>query len=206
MGLNLQIKKLDNPKYWNEKYTSNNTGWDMKSSNPVFVELLNKGKFIKPCKLLITGSGKGYDAIEAAKLNYEVTAVDFSPEANKIAKVSAGNLADKIEFLEMDLFDLNKSHKNGFDAVYEYTTFCAINPVRRKEYVNILADVLKTGGTLIALLFPIDDRESGPPFNIDILESYKLFSEKFTLKFSTFNINSIKPRAGKEVLQIYIKK
>jgi len=206
MDLSLKINKLDNPKYWNEKYTSNNTGWDIKSSNPVFVDLLNKGKFIKPCKLLITGSGKGYDAIEAAKLNYKVTAVDFSPEANKIAKVSAGNLAEKIEFLEMDLFDLCKIHKNNFDAVFEYTTFCAINPSRRKEYVNILADSLKSGGKLIALLFPVDDREDGPPFNIDILEAYKLFSEKFTLEFSTFSINSIKPRAGKEVLQIYIKK
>ena len=197
---------LNNPNYWDEKYSNNNTGWDMKSSNPVFVNLINDTKFIQPCKLLITGSGKGYDAVEAAKANYNVTAVDFSSEATKIAKKLARENSVKINFLEKDIFDLSIDYNNYFDAVYEYTTFCAINPSRRKEYIAILSQIIKSGGKLIALLFPVDGRSGGPPFNIDILEFYKLASKEFILEFSSFNINSIKPRKGKEVLQIYTKR
>jgi len=206
LPIEIDNNKLNDSKYWDKKYTSNNTNWDMKSSTPVFKELLSKSEFISPCRLLITGSGKGYDAIETAKLNYDVTTVDFSSEANKIAKEIAGDLSNKINYLQTDIFDLNKTHKNYFDAIYEYTTFCAIDPKRRKEYVNVLSDVLKSGGKLVALLFPVDGRGGGPPFNIDIIEFYKLLSKKYILEFSTFKINSIKPRAGKEVLQIYKKR
>lgn len=197
---------VSSPNYWNDKYINNNTGWDIKSSNPVFVDLLTENKFIKPCNLLITGSGKGYDAIAAAKKNYEVTAVDFSVRATEIAKKMAEENSVKVNFLQKDIFNLSGEYKNCFDAVYEYVTFCAIDPKRRKEYADVISEVIKPGGKLIALLFPIDGRPGGPPFNIDILEFYKLFSKYFQMEFSTFNINSIKSRKGKEVLQIYKKK
>ena len=197
---------LNSPHYWDEKYNSNNTGWDIKSSNPVFVDLLKENKLIKPSKILITGSGKGYDAVAAAKENYDVTAVDFSKKANELA----GNLADensvKINFITEDIFDLMNNYKNYFDAVYEYTTFCAIKPARRKEYAKVMSEIIKPGGKLIALLFPVDGRPGGPPFNIDILEFYNFFSKYFIMEISTFKINSIKPRKGKEVLQVYRKK
>lgn len=75
---------LSRPNYWNDKYINNNTCWVMKSSNPVFVDLLAENKLIKSCKLLIPGSGKGYDAIAATEKNYEVTAVDLSEKVTEI--------------------------------------------------------------------------------------------------------------------------
>ncbi len=197
---------VSSPNYWNDKYITNNTGWDIKSSNPVFIDLLTENKFIKPCNLLITGSGKGYDAIAAAKKNYKVTAVDFSEKATEIAKKMAEENSVKVNFLQKDIFNLSSEYTNYFDAVYDYTIYCAINPGRRKEYANVISEIIKPGGKLIALLFPVDGQPGGPPFNIDILEFYKLFSKYFQMEFSTFNINSIKSRKGKEVLQIYKKK
>ena len=197
---------LNSPHYWDEKYNSNNTGWDIKSSNPVFVDLLKENKLIKPSKILITGSGKGYDAVAAAKENYDVTAVDFSKKANELASNLADENSVKINFITEDIFDLMNNYKNYFDAVYEYTTFCAIKPARRKEYAKVMSEIIKPGGKLIALLFPVDGRPGGPPFNIDILEFYNFFSKYFIMEISTFKINSIKPRKGKEVLQVYRKK
>ena len=69
-----------------------------------------------------------------------------------------------------------------------------------------MSEIIKPGGKLIALLFPVDGRPGGPPFNIDILEFYNFFSKYFIMEISTFKINSIKPRKGKEVLQVYRKK
>ncbi len=201
----MNSEKLNDPNYWDEKYNSNNTGWDMKSSNPVFVDLLKEKKIINPCKLLITGSGKGYDAIAAAEEDYEVTAVDFSTKAIEIARHLAEQNSVQINFLQKNLFDLPLEFINYFDAVFDYTTYCAIHPSRRQEYAEVMSKVIRPGGKLIALLFPVDGREGGPPFNIDILVFYKLFSKYFQMEFSTNKINSIKPRKGREVLQIYKK-
>ena len=95
--------------------------------------------------------------------------------------------------------------KENFDFIFEYVTYCAINPERRKEFAQKISSLLKTGGRLISILFPVDRREGGPPFSVDIKEFYKNFSEYLRLEYSSRQINSVKPRKGKEVLQIYFK-
>ena len=142
----------------------------------------------------------------AAEKGYDVYAVDFSTEAIKSAKKLAENKNVKVNFIQEDIFKLEEFYKNYFDYVYDYVTYCAIDPVRRKEYSRVLAKFLKAGGKLVALLFPVEKREGGPPFAINTDEFYNIFSQHFKLEFSSKVINSIIPRKGREVLQIYIKK
>jgi hypothetical protein len=77
---------LNTQSFWDEPYNNEEVGWDMKSPTPVIKSYLKEQKFPISIKILIMGSG--YDAIEAAKTGLEVTAVDFSPAAIKIAKKS----------------------------------------------------------------------------------------------------------------------
>jgi SAM-dependent methyltransferase len=200
------FSRVDNPAFWEEKYGNGLAGWDMKTPNPVFTRILQEGKFIKPCEILIPGCGKGYDAVEAAKAGYNVTAIDFAPSALSAARSLAEKEGVKLNFVEDDIFALNDNYLQKFDAVYEYTTFCAVNPPRREEYIEKLFSYLKTGGVLLALLFPVEKKEGGPPFGIDVNEFYRLASKYCDLLFSSRKINSIKPRRGREVLQVYIKK
>jgi 2-polyprenyl-3-methyl-5-hydroxy-6-metoxy-1,4-benzoquinol methylase len=72
---------VDKASYWEDKYNTNQTGWDTSSENPVFSEFLFNSEFVKPGKILIAGCGNGYDAVAAAKNGYNVTAVDFSSAA-----------------------------------------------------------------------------------------------------------------------------
>ena len=196
---------LDTPTYWDELYLNKATGWDLKKPNPVWEELLNKKEFIKPGKLLVTGCGYGHDAILAAKNGYEVTAIDFSKYAISCAKESAENNSAEVNFIADNLFTLGEEYFEKFDVVYEYTTYCAINPERRKEYLTKICSFIKPGGKLIAILFPIDGREGGPPFNIDISIFYEQAKNYIKLEFFTKQINSVKPRRGKEILQVYRK-
>lgn len=196
---------LDTAAFWDEKYINDEITWDLKGFNPVFEELIKGNEFVKPGKLLISGCGKGYDAVIAAKYGYEVTAVDFASHAIEFAKKNAAKESVDIEFLTEDIFQLDEDLAEQFDYIYEYVTFCAINPERRHEYIRKLSMMLKPTGKLIALLFPIDGRQGGPPFNIDITSFYREASKYFHLEFSSRKIRSIKPRAGKEILQIYIK-
>lgn len=196
----------DHPLFWDQMYKSDQAGWDLKSSSPVFEELLNSGQFTKPGKILIPGSGKGYDALLAAKKGFDVYALDFSTEAVNFAKEQAEKENVKINFLLEDIFKLDSSYDNYFDYVYDYVMFCAILPSRREEYASKVESLLKPGGHLVILLFPLEDRQGGPPFAVNVIEFYDLFSRHLQLKFSSRKINSIKPRKGREILQIYLKK
>ncbi len=197
---------IDKPAFWEDKYKNDQANWDMKSPNPVFIELLDNPDFLKEVKMFITGCGKGYDAVAAAKKGYDVTANDFSSAALDFAKALADENNVKINFLNEDIFNLGKEYDENFDLVYEYTTYCAINPGRRKEFAKKISSLLKKDGKLITVLFPVDDREGGPPFRIEPIEFYKNFSEYLSLELSTKQINSVKPRAGNEILQVYVKK
>ena len=53
-------------------------GWDLNGPTPTFKKIASK---LKPGKVIILGCGRGHDAITFAKLNFEVTAVDFAPSA-----------------------------------------------------------------------------------------------------------------------------
>lgn len=194
---------VDKPTFWDEKYKLSETGWDTKNANPVFAELLGNSSFLKPCKILIVGSGKGYDAVLAAQKGYSVTALDFSSLAIEYAEKLAEERRVNIKFLKEDIFALSDNYKSGFDVVYEYTTYCAINPSRREEFAQKISSLVKKGGRLITVLFPVDNREGGPPFRIDLQEFYENFSKYLKLEYSSCKINSIKPRKGKEVLQVY---
>ncbi len=196
----------DSASFWDEKYINNESHWDMSTHTPVFEEILDSGEFMKPGKILIAGCGKGYDAILAAKKGYDVYAVDFSVEAIKLAGELASKENVKVNFIHEDIFKLDSVYEGFFDYVYDYVTYCAVLPERRKKYAEITSRFLKQDGKLIALLFPVEDRGGGPPYAVDVKEFYELFSEHLLLKFSSKKINSIKPRRGREVLQIYIKK
>lgn len=195
----------DKASFWNEKYLNIDSNWDLNSPTDVFVDLIKNKKSFSPGKLLVVGCGKGYDAVAAAKEGFEVSAIDFSSYAINYAGELAQNNSVSLNLIEEDIFNLHEDFNGQFDIVYDYVMYCAINPSRRKEYARKISSLLKVNGKLLALLFPVENRSGGPPFGISALEFYKNFSEFLQLELATNSINSIKPRAGRELLHIYKK-
>ena len=191
--------------FWDSIYQNKKAGWDLKSPTPVFQRIIKEKKIINSCKLLILGSGYGYDAVEAAKAGFDVTAVDFSASAVSFAKRLAKKENVNVDFIQNDFFKFTEDYSSGFDAVYDYVTYCAINPARREEYAKLIKSLLKCGGVFIALWFPVEEREGGPPFGINLEETESIFTKFLKLKSSTIEKDTIKPRKGREVLQIYEK-
>jgi len=191
--------------FWDSIYQNKKAGWDLKSPTPVFQRIIKEKKIINSCKLLILGSGYGYDAVEAAKAGYEVTAMDFSASAVSFAKKLAKKENVNVEFIQNDFFKFEADNSSGFDAVYDYVTYCAINPARREEYAKLINTLLKCGGVFIALWFPVEERKGGPPFGINLEETESIFSRFLKLNSSRLEKDTIKPRKGREVLQIYEK-
>ncbi len=196
---------LSDPSYWDNRYTEKKDTWSLNKPNPVLVQALEEKLLQPPAKLLVAGSGKGEDAIFLAKCGFEVTAVDFSREAVDYLK----NLPvlSKLNFNAVlgDLFELEKTFPESFDIIYEYVTICAVEPDRVEELVRNFAAALKPGGIFISVLFPVDGREGGPPFAVDLQNFYSLAQKYLKLEYYCKEINSLRPRKGNEVLLIFRK-
>ena len=190
------------PQFWEDLYQTNYDKWDLKEATPIFKKLATELPLGRVC---IIGCGRGYDAIEFAKKGFQVTAIDFAPSAISSLKNMANLMDVSLEIIRKDIFDLLPEYHNSFDYVLEQTCFCAIHPSRRKEYETIVKGVLKMGGHLVGLWFPLDKdlAEEGPPYGTSIEEVKSTFDSGWEIIKEEFSGYSIKPRKGREKLVVF---
>jgi SAM-dependent methyltransferase len=199
---------VSSPHYWNEQYLANQTGWDIGTPTPAFVDLLESKRFepvydLVEGKTLVLGCGKGHDAVLFAQSGFDVTAVDFSAEAIRHAQRLADEKGVSIEFVQEDLFDYSLGLYEEFDYVVEYVTYCAIEPSRRAEFAAMVPSLMRPSGRFIALFFPLDERPGGPPFAVSMDEVNRLFGKKLELISIEAPPRSVTPRKGKELLTVW---
>ena len=199
------MKKVSKPQFWNKRYLDYNTAWDIGSPTPILTNYLIKNKKIG--KVCVLGCGNGHDALEFAKYNNDVYAVDFAEQAlNNLNEASNKNRL-MINLVNEDIFNLRNNYDTFFDLVFEYTCFCAIDPERREEYFDVVHGILKKDGLLFAIFIPLDKEinRDGPPFGVDLKQIKKMISNKFEIIENKFSNLSIKPRKNREKLVILKK-
>lgn len=200
-----KVPAVNSPAFWDNLYRQGSDAWDTGAPTPAFLDLMNGGD-LQPGTALVLGCGKGQDAVSFAEHRFAVTAVDFSGEALQRARSLARDKGVQARFLHADLFGLPPDQEGAYDYVIEYVTYCAIDPLRRRDFVNVVANALKPGGRFVALLFPIDSRPGGPPFAVPVRETLRLFSDRLDLISLEFPERSVAPRRGKEVMTIWLKR
>jgi hypothetical protein len=122
--------------------------------------------------------GRGYDVVSLASANRYTIGVDLSEVAVEAAASAIAALPPEIrpdpahyELRAMSFFDLDEEYK--FDFVYDYTFLCALNPAVRRDWAKKMAAIIKEGGELLTIIFPIREKESEvPPFRVT-LDLYK---------------------------------
>ena len=202
---NSQFINSSMPEYWEKSYQSGNMSWDLGGPTPIFNDWIQFQT--DSLSICILGAGNGWDAINFAEKGHNVTAVDFAESAIDNMHTSAQDKGVQINLIHSDIFDLCKLFNHTFDIVLEYTCFCAIDPVRRMDYVRMTNKILKPDGKLVALLFPIDKdiNNDGPPFAVDLDSTIDLFSKYFILDTKEIPSLSIERRNGREVFVILKK-
>jgi SAM-dependent methyltransferase len=200
------LKKVSKPQFWNKRYLDYNTAWDIGNPTPILTNYLKKNKKIG--KICVLGCGNGHDALEFARYKNDVYAVDFADQALKNLKKASNKNNLMINLVNEDIFNLQKDYSIFFDLVFEYTCFCAIDPMRRKEYFEVVHGILKRGALLFAIFIPLDKSidHDGPPFGVDLKQIENLASNKFEIIENKFSDLSIKPRKNREKLVILKKK
>lgn len=123
------------------------------------VELIEKGK-IKPCKCLDSGCGEGFYSIYLASKGFEVTGVDLSENAIKYAKENAEKAGVKVNFIAMDISDLDKLNKK-FDFIFEWALLHHIMPEKREKYVENISKLLNKDGKYLSVCFNEQDPKFG---------------------------------------------
>ena len=126
--------------------------WNHEQPPELMVELLDSGK-VKPCHVLDLGCGAGNYAIYLASKGFDVTAIDISPTAIKIAKQNARAKKVKCEFLAADVIENFPQLPEPFGFVYDWGLLHHIPPEHRPQYTRNLHNILSDTGLYLCLCF-----------------------------------------------------
>ena len=90
---------------------------------------------------------------------------------------------------------------HSFDYVLEHACFCAIDATLRSQYVQVVKNLLRPNGQLIALFYT-HNRLDAPPFGVKPQEILDRFSPYFDVILFNAAKDSIARRQGEEHLAV----
>lgn len=183
--------------FWNEKYKSGQTPWQLDIPSPPIIAYISQLKD-KNLKILIPGAGQGFELDYLVLHGFSnIHVCDIVPHAIESLSKRIGNQSG-VKYITGDFFELNDT----YDLILEQTFFCAINPDLRKAYVDKIHTLLKKDGKIAGVLFATHFVNDGPPFGGTMSVYKELFQQKLHIKIMDMCYNSAKPRKGNELFFI----
>jgi 2-polyprenyl-3-methyl-5-hydroxy-6-metoxy-1,4-benzoquinol methylase len=143
-------------------YATGQTPWDSGVPDAELLRVINEG-LLPGRTLLEFGCGTGTNAIELTRLGYEVTAVDYVPQALEKAREKAR--ADRIE-IDFRLVDLTKDPDLGgpYDVLFDRGVYHHIRRVDLAAFQRVLKRVSRHGTYWLSLAGNAKEKtEFGPP-------------------------------------------
>ena len=144
--------------------------FDCRRTEPGFQAMLDRGEVaVGDGRALVPGCGRGYALASLARAGFSrVVGLEISATARDACEAqlekeeipSGSDIAVEVA----DFFEYDVEEGKRFDAAYDCTFLCAIDPNKRKEWADVYARVIKPGGLLVSLVFPCGDFEGGPPY------------------------------------------
>ena len=186
--------------YWEEKWSSQKTGWDIGYSSPAIEEYILQYPSTE-ASILIPGCGNAYEVEFLWTLGFSnITVLDISTTAVRILR---DKYRDKkgVTVICEDFFN----HHGKYDLVIEQTFFCTLHPNLRPKYAEKMHELLNENGRIIGLMFNRNFEKKGPPFGGSIAEYQDIFRNYFQIQKMEECYNSIEARKGSEVF-INLKK
>jgi len=134
--------------------------WNIETPPNALIDLVERGK-VRPCKTIDLGCGVGNYAIYLSSIGFDVTGIDISSTAIKIAQKNAKKKGVKCNFLVADVLgDLNEVNQT-FDFAYDWELLHHIYPEKRKKYIENVCKILNPGGKYLSVCFSDKDPQFG---------------------------------------------
>lgn len=178
--------------------------WNARYSGAEYIYGIDPNQFLKyelskiaPGRILFLGEGEGRNAVYAAKLGWDVEAVDYSAAGKAKAEKLASEKNVKINYFVDDLATYTPK-ENYYNAVVLIYLHLEVE-LREKVHQNVIAS-LKPGGKIIFEAFEKDQikYDSGGPKNEELLYSLEDIVEDFIdLDFEKFSKEKIFLNEGK---------
>ena len=187
---------------WEHHYASGDFAklpWETNRPEEELVRLIKQGK-IERGKALDLGCGSGTHAIYLARLGFDVTGLDISKSAIRIAKERARKEGVGAKFLVGNALDLKFGSKS-FDFVFDRGCFHHLPIDLRERYVQGAHSLLRNNGKYHLICFSDrnnwkQEREEGKLFSMEKINSN--FSKYFEIQEAR-EVVHIQPNDGESV-------
>jgi SAM-dependent methyltransferase len=134
--------------------------WNSETPPPALVDLVDRGT-VAPCKAIDLGCGAGNYAIYLASRGFEVTGVDSSPTAIRLAQDNAKKRGVACTFRVADVLGDLHEVPETFDFAYDWELLHHIFPEQRQPYVENVCRLLNPGGDYLSVCFSERDPAFG---------------------------------------------
>ncbi len=134
--------------------------WNSETPPDSLVRLVQDGKVL-PCTTIDLGCGAGNYAIYLFGLGFDVTGVDSSPTAIKIAGENAKKWGARCRFIVADLLGDLHEVTGTFDFAYDWEFLHHIFPEDRQTYIRNVHSILNPGATYFSVCFSESDPQFG---------------------------------------------
>ena len=188
------------PEFFDVRYAAGRMPWDfggVPKSLKVFLDTHRESG-----RVLIPGSGSGYEIEAFSSSGWDVIGIDFSKVAIGRARSLLGPLADKV--YEGDFFTY-PLREGSFDIIYERTFLCTLPPDFWPRYAQRIAKLVAPAGSLCGFFF-LGPEDEPPPWPISQYQLDKLLGSSFEKIEDKEVEDSLPLYAGKERWQIWRNK
>jgi SAM-dependent methyltransferase len=177
---------------WDASYQREEAApWDIGRPQPVFEALAAQGRLIGD--LLDAGCGTGEHTLLAASYGADAFGVDASPVAIERARQKAVGRGLTARFASGDILRMPLPPA-GFDTVLDCGLFHVFDDTARAHYVDVLARVLRPGGSYLLMCFSDQQPGDWGPRRVTRDELVDAFSTGWaieTIEPAVFDINAL---------------
>lgn len=178
--------------FWDERWAAGQIGFHLSDVNP---HLPRHGHRLgPPGRLLVPLCGKSVDLVWLAEQGHDVWGVEFVPAAVDAFFAERGVVPEaftigpwparrhgRVTLVTADVFALDPAALGTFDALWDRAALIALEPPRRREYVQRLRALARDDARLLLVTLE-HDLGSGPPFSVDEAELPALYAGAFSLE------------------------
>ena len=134
--------------------------WNLNEPPQLIIEAW-KNKRIRPCRVVDLGCGAGNYSVWLARHGFQVTGLDISREAIRLAETRAEEAGVSCRFMTRDLLGDVEEFAGAFDLAIDWELLHHIFPDDRESYIQNVRKMLDREGIFLSVGFNENDPAFG---------------------------------------------